>query len=445
MKRAARDALVSVVAIAFSGAAVLTCAGTSPPPPRPVPAAPSETAVPSGPVSAASSSAPPAASSAPPAASSSAPLPPVKPGVLPLPRFYAAANALLEKQRDEHVRVVWLGDSHTAADLWTHAVRRRLVDKLGPGGPGFVHVGWGENKYRHEGVRLETVLKWQVVPAKYPTMEKVSDGVFGLGGVRLAQVDPDARATVDVRDGGRGDELSWDLAYRAADDDPLELALTLGDAEKTRAATEDKAGPGGIRHHRFVTKGNQGKLVVGAKKGKLQLMGAVVEGKTPGLVLDTVGLNGARVGTFLARDEASWVAELARRKPNLVVLAFGTNESSDLEPKPARYEAGMRKLLARIKAAAPETDCLVITPMDRGGHEYKSRIEAISLGMATAAKEAGCAVWSATTAMGGPGSMETWKSESPPRGAPDGVHLTAKGYAFLGEKVAEELLRGIGK
>ncbi len=454
MKRPSRDALASVLAIALSGLVVLTCTATSPPAPRSVPVASVEAPDPSTltAASAPASAAIPASASA--SASATRPTPasdpsvePVAsaaaPGALPLPRFRAAANALLAGRRDDHVRVVWLGDSHTAADLWTNTVRRRLVERLGSGGPGFVHIGWGDNKYRHEGVRVETTLKWQVIPPKYPTMEKVSDGVFGLGGVRLVQVDPDARATVEVRDGGRGDSLTWDLAYREAGEAALALAATVDGADQIVHARDDEAKAGGVRHHRFVSRGSQGKLTVGAKTGVVQLMGVVVEGKTPGLVLDTVGLNGARVGTFLARDEASWVSELARREPNLVVLAFGTNESSDVAPKSERYEAGMRRLLARVKAAASDADCLVITPMDRGGREYAPRLEIISLGMATAARGAGCAVWSATTAMGGPGSMDAWSRESPPRAARDGVHLTARGYASLGNALADVLLRGL--
>lgn len=60
--------------------------------------------------------------------------------------------------------------------------------------------------------------------------------------------------------------------------------------------------------------------------GRPQLFGVVVEGDKPGLVLDTVGLNGARLATFLAWEPDAWSAELARRKPELVVIAFGTNE-----------------------------------------------------------------------------------------------------------------------
>jgi (p)ppGpp synthase/HD superfamily hydrolase len=43
-------------------------------------------------------------------------------------------------------------------------------------------------------------------------------------------------------------------------------------------------------------------------------------------VLDQLGFNGARFGTPLAWDEATWSKELARRPPDLVILEYGGNE-----------------------------------------------------------------------------------------------------------------------
>jgi lysophospholipase L1-like esterase len=212
-------------------------------------------------------------------------------------------------------------------------------------------------------------------------------------------------------------------------------AATLGagrdDAERA---------PGGLRHKVLRSSGNAGRLDLAVQQGRPQLFGVVVEGNKPGVVLDTVGLNGARATTFLGWDEATWVSELARRKPDLVVLAFGTNESSDPAPTVERYARPIERLVARARAAAPAADCLVILPMDRGGHEFVSRLATISQGMAEAAHKAGCATWSALDAMGGAGSMDAWAHEHPARAGSDGLHLTGRGYMFLGSRLAADLL-----
>lgn len=461
--RTTRETLTTALVLLGSGVVVVTCSATRErevETPRGVADAtrgtPATAAAASAPGAAgstapratASTSAAPVASataSAPPAvATALAPAPP-RPGVLPLPRFYAAANALAAGTRQDHVRVVWLGDSHTAADLWTGAVRSRLVAKLGSGGPGFVHAGWGDNKYRHEGVRVDTVLKWSIAPVPYPKTKREDDGVFGLGGVRLSPVEGDARASVEVLSSGapRGEALTWDVAYREGDGAGA-LRAHLGGAETLLRPTDDEPGPGGIRHHKLRSAGNAGKLELSIASGRPQLFGVVVEGDKPGLVLDTVGLNGARLATFLAWEPDAWSAELARRKPELVVIAFGTNESSDVDPKPERYEGQLVALVGRIRRGAPEADCLVVLPMDRGGTEFKPRLAAITRGLEAGAKKLSCATWSALGAMGGPGSMEAWSHESPPRSGADGVHLTPKGYAYLGERLAKDLIEGLG-
>ena len=438
----AREGWVSLAAIVLSGAVVVTCSATrarevATPAPPPAPEAPLVASVaPPAPVST-----PAPLASAAPIASAPAKRDPL--GKLALPRFYAAADELRAGKRASHVRVVWLGDSHTMADLWTGVVRKALVAKLGSGGPGFVHAGFDAKRYRHDGVHTDLLAKWNAAPVPYSKMKREDDGVFGLGGVRFAPAEGEAHAIVEVLADGapRGDALTWDLAYRAGDGAALRVALPGTEAT---LRGEDPSGPGGIRHHRFRTASATGKLDVAAIAGLPELFGVTVEGETPGLVLDTIGLNGARVGTFLAWDRDAWVAELARRAPSLVVLAFGTNESADRDVPAERYRAAMSALLERARAAAPESDCLVITPIDRPGADYAARLADITRGFEESAKLAGCATWSALAAMGGHGSMEAWSHESPPRSGQDGIHLTPKGYQWLGERLARDLAFGLG-
>ena len=313
-------------------------------------------------------------------------------------------------------------------------MRRALQKEYGDGGPGFVHAGWA--KYRHEKAQTRVGGKWKTEPGDYARLKRYDDGVLGLGGVRHVPRDPGATAELEVRGASGEASFRWDVAYRLPEDAGLSVAFGEGPEQDLPGA-----GAEGVRHHTpSVAPGS--KVRLRATRGRPQLFGVVIEARTPGLVLDTVGLNGARVGTFLAWEPAPWIQEVTRRKPDLVVLAFGTNESSDVTPEAARYEQAAAQLLGRLRQGAPGADCLVITPMDRAGPGFAARLAIIAQGLTAAATAAGCAVWSAMDAMDGPGGMERWAAESPARGGADGIHLTARGYGSLGEMLARDLIHG---
>lgn len=357
-----------------------------------------------------------------------------------VPRFYEALARLATGLRHDHVRIVWLGDSHTQADVWTHAVRARLQDTFGNGGPGFVHVGWDTYGYRHEHISLFVGGTWSIRPLTLVSVTQVDDGVFGLGGVRLVPRGMDSTATLRVSPKGLPGKGLWDVAVRFVQEDAKVLVRVDGTEHRVEANVRSL---GSIVHVQLETRGPGGELRVEQAWGKPEMMGVVVESADRhGVVVDTLGLNGARVRSALAWDEASWTAELARREPDLVVLAFGTNESSDLKLKAERHAERVRALIARIRKAAPGADCLIFGPIDRGGADYGAVIERINEAQKSAAEESGCAYWNGQLAMGGPGSMQRWATMAPPLGGGDRIHLYPRGYQKLGEMLVRDLLQG---
>ena len=60
-----------------------------------------------------------------------------------------------------------------------------------------------------------------------------------------------------------------------------------------------------------------------------RIFGMSLERNNPGVVIDTLGIPGARASTQLLWNEALQREHMQRRKPNLVVLAYGTNETGD--------------------------------------------------------------------------------------------------------------------
>ncbi len=354
-----------------------------------------------------------------------------------LDRFHAALRGLEKKTRSEHARITWLGDSHGAADFWSGTVRAALQKRFGSGGVGFVNVG--SKSYRHDAVIMDIKGTWRLLPKGPSTTLVTGDGIFGLSGMLFGGADNSPRATLTVTEAPPLASPSWDLCYRLKSKSDEILVKLPGMKDRTIRATASEP-PGVLRHARLEGNGEPA-LSVTPTAGDPDLCGVVMESDPklqPGVVLDTLGINGARLATPLAWNEASWVSELSRRAPALVILEYGTNESGDHAIKPASYLQNLARVMARVRKASPECDCLVLAPTDRADTREKTPL--VRDALQAAAKAEGCAFWDTFEVMGGKGSILAWHAEKPTKAAGDGVHLNARGYRDLGDKLAASIL-----
>jgi lysophospholipase L1-like esterase len=166
------------------------------------------------------------------------------------------------------------------------------------------------------------------------------------------------------------------------------------------------------------------------------------------VILDTLGLPGARARDHLCWDETVYREHLASRMPDLVVLAYGTNESGDDGVPISSYEAGLRRVVDRVRDVVPYASCLLIGPSDRprrnpnGGYGPRPLTTAIIETQRRVAAESGCGFFDLRGFMGGEMSMMRWAKASPALGAPDHVHFTMTGYEHLAEVLYDALLEG---
>jgi lysophospholipase L1-like esterase len=387
-------------------------------------------------------STPPAANVAP-IAAQPAPLPGGAPGGLPLAEFYAALHGLTDKSRKDHVRVLWLGDSHTAADYLTGAVRRKLEARFGTGGPGFVRLG--ASPYRHDGVKVTREGRFRTEPEPPSRRTKEGDTAFGIGGLRTLPLDDKARAEARIDErrvqGTVRYELLFDLPPRAS------FRVTLG---SSRTVVKDGLPllgvPGSpIARLRFEAPAKDG-ILLDQVSGSPRFYGVIAEGSAPGVVLDTSGIDGARLATTLAWDAGVLAAELRARPPSLFAIAYGTNEAFDNRRAEASG-AELEELVSRLRKGAGTADCLVVGPPDAALPDFSSlpRVGEIEAALQAAAGRAGCAFFSLRRAMGGEGGFARFLRETPQLARSDRIHLTAAGYAKLGETLGDELLSSYDK
>ncbi len=362
----------------------------------------------------------------------------------PLHTFYEGLRALERGERRDHVRIIWLGDSHAQADFWTDVIRTGLQKRFGHGGPGFVHLGFKD--YRHADIRFDIRGRWRMRPKAPSTIKPWGDGAFGLGGILHAGWAEYRSVSMTVEDPAlAGKPLRWDFCYKhglEAD----QFRLELGDAPPETFAPAEAAPTKGAAHvgemvHIERRTVGPTRLKVRILDGRPDFCGVVVETDpkeaSPGVVLDNLGINGARYATPLAWNEEAWAAEVKRRPaPELFIFEYGGNEASDLVLKPEQYKENALALIARARRIRPDASCLVIGPSDRADAEAK--IPPIVAALEDAAAQAKCRFWNTYEVMGGRGSLRKWRDAD--KAAPDGIHLKPKGYDEIGALLLQDLM-----
>jgi lysophospholipase L1-like esterase len=296
--------------------------------------------------------------------------------------------------------------------------------------------------YRHAKVLEKLKGAWAKEPPNPARIVPFADGVLGLGGMRTRPQAKRAGTRVTLAAGATRGGTHWELAYRwrspqahfrvALDGAPPRSVSQAGNSEALAAF-----------QHLGLVGSVDGDLVIDGIEGVIEFMGVTIESAKPGVVVDTVGIDGARIATFLAWDEESWVEEVRHRDPALAVVAFGTNEVLASDPV-ERYGPELSRLVARLRRANPDLECLLIGPTPLENHQgTHPRVAEIDRVETESARSLGCGYFSPYQALGGGGGYGRWSSESPPLTARDRVHFSPSGYARLGSLVADALLSGM--
>ncbi len=375
-----------------------------------------------------------------------------------LRRFFEALGQLDDGIATDDVRIEQFGDSHTAADMLTGTARRALQARFGDGGRGFVAIGRPWRTYWQDGIHAPGATRdWQSLSL----LGKVDhghwvfgDGCYGLAGVCLVTNHRDARLWTEFASPTSKIEVdyweqptggSFDLVV---DDKSVATIKTRGAQPVSAFKSVDV--PEGPHKIEVRTHGD----------GDVRVFGVTLDRSQLGVVYDALGINGARTAHISKSNEAHLDEQLRHRAPSLVVLAYGTNESADERPL-QDVEHEIVAALGRIERAVPTASCLLLGPPDRAittpsDNPYAEGKDAGSV-WSTAprilqiveierkiAGAAGCAFWDQLAAMGGPGTIEAWAEQEPPRAQRDRVHLTRDGYAFVGNTFARDLLSAYG-
>jgi hypothetical protein len=368
------------------------------------------------------------------------PVPLLDPTGKALDGFFAALSRTAKKEPAAVTRIAHFGDSIIVSDYVSGTLRRKLQATFGDAGHGFVLIANAWPAYFHNDVSRYATAGFNVSRIVGPY---AADGFYGLGGVSFS-TPPNVLSRVGTAESGDygRNVSSFTLYYlEQPSGGTLELSVDGGTASEFSTAGAAIAS----KTHTVKVADGSHQFSLQTKRGTSRLFGVVLEREQPGVVLDALGVQGARIRFMDKQDDQHWADQLKLRSPNLLVYEFGANESTDgFLYSMADYHRTMREVIEQGKHALPRSSCLVIGTMDRAA---KVGDEIVSLrvmpdlleNQRQAALDAGCAFFDTWTAMGGAHSMPRWVKKG--LGQADLTHPTAVGAEIIGTWIYRALMQ----
>jgi lysophospholipase L1-like esterase len=355
--------------------------------------------------------------------------------------FYASLWRAERGQEPNVARIVHYGDSPTTADLITGDVRSLLQKRFGDAGPGFVLIAKPWAWYQHHGVKVSGT-GWEMDPASRFISK---DGLFGLGGVSFTG-GTGARDAIEYTERGPTEFELWYLAQPdggkvkiSVDGAPLGEVDTAGEENTAGFATLSAPEPVHL-------------LEMEVESGHVRLFGVAAGRPGPGVLYDSLGMNGASI-TVLTRmfNREFWTTELRHRAPNLIIINYGTNEANFAPYVNGPYEKDLREAVKRVQTAVPEASLMLMSPMDRGQRVGLDEIQTmptipqIVAVQKKVAGEMGCAFFNTFEAMGGEGTMARWYQGERRLVSADLIHPTPAGGRIVANAFVRELMLGYNR
>ncbi len=363
-----------------------------------------------------------------------------------LDHFYAALANTEAKQSGAITRITHYGDSPITNDGITGTARRLLQERFGDAGHGFILVDRPWEWYGHQSITFTSSGGWTDDSLMNPMTK---DGMFGLGGVTFHPSAGKSARFGPATSGDTGKNFSSADIYYLAQPGGGQFSVSVNGDSSQIISTDTDAAKSAFQEIKAARPGAN-TFEIKTVSGGVRMFGAVLENDGPGVVYDSLGVNGAYAGLLAhVMNEQHWAEQLQHRQPDLLILNYGTNESEYAsDDQLARYERDLREVVRRARAALPSISILIVSPMDRGKHAAGGRvitldsIPKIVEMQHRVARDTGCGFLNLFAAMGGEGTMARWHEGRHHLVGGDLTHPTADGAITVGVLIYHAIVEG---
>lgn len=349
--------------------------------------------------------------------------------------FFSRLRQLETGETAERVRIMQIGDSHTAGDYFSHALRMAFQQRFADGGPGWLRPG-GLKNYRSAQVEYQQSPAWQMIDSRIDKQRP-----FSLGGFMAVTDMADASLLYQLS-GNRSPqpsimELTWQGGPDAgrvailADGNPVSQLQTGGE-------------PSGWLNTRVPLQAMPHSLKLKTLDNKpVQLAGITLEYCHQGVVLDSIGTNGAQLSILARWDGEELRKQLARRNPSFVILGYGTNEAYDPRFTAAQLRQSLQQAARVLQTSLPHASVLLLGPPDSMrendcGGETHQRLAIVRHVQRQVAEENRWLYWDWSALMGGNCGIARWEKQQLARA--DHVHMTPQGYVISAKALFDALM-----
>jgi lysophospholipase L1-like esterase len=361
--------------------------------------------------------------------------------------------------------ILQLGDSHTAADFFTGRVRERLQQAFGAGGDAYIVPG-----KPHVGVRSALFESDASDGWSYEALQK-SDAKrrFYLTGFNAVARRAGAALSLRSR-GGRGYDHAEVAFLKQPGGGRAEVlidgtsagSIDLDGTQDERATLALKGPLTGFRELAVRAQSDAPVTVTGIDVGR--------EGQ--GVSFISLGFPGATVQLLQKMSTENLADDLRRIAPDMVVLAFGTNEGFNDNLDIASYTAQYEQIVRRLMELRPGLRVVMIGPADAArpaggchasgvGQSCDSqpvaqlvsastggpcrfptppKLAAVREAQRKLAERVGAIFWDWSSVQPSPCGSQVWAAATPPLMAHDFVHMTLDGYKLSADRFADFLI-----
>jgi lysophospholipase L1-like esterase len=370
--------------------------------------------------------------------------------------------------------ILQIGDSHTAADYFTGELRQKLQQRYGNGGVGYIDAGKPTIGLRSGTMKITASQGWSyhaiqrsdnvaefwlsgfnaVASTSGETLSFTSDNPVPFDSIEIEALRQPGGGAIDISLDGEV-KSSADLKGDAAE--PVVLRLRPDGAPKDS-----------VRQIDIRTRG----------EGAVSIASIGIYQKQSGVSYNNIGYPGATIDLVNKFDDRLMADGLRRLNPQIVVLAFGTNEASKPNLDAARYEMNYEKAIGRITAALPNVQIVLIGPPDgaerpphcagKSGPDVChpappsdgslappepndcdwhtiAHLDLVRDIERKIAERRGFVYWNWASIMPGQCASKDWVAASPALMTPDHVHFTPVGYSKGADQFLDVLVPVIEK